>query len=156
MKNFILFVMILFFSSAMAYAAEKIPVKITPAEVYSTETDSIEIGDILDFKVVQDVYYDNKLYAKKNSMVTAYVEYVNENGWAGEHSFIRLSNLKLYGTNNKVIPLDKNIVLSGKNYYKKKNTKTGKFIHNITFWARGDELYLEPKRDTINVFFIIR
>lgn len=50
--------------------AEKIPVKITPAQVISTSYDEIETGDIINFKTTGNVMHKGILLVPRNAEVT--------------------------------------------------------------------------------------
>ncbi len=74
----VIFMFLLFVFAVPAYA-EKIPVKIAPVQIISTNHDEIEVGDKITFEVVNDVYKDNKLFIKKGSTVKGTIDFVHPN-----------------------------------------------------------------------------
>lgn len=149
MKKIILILCILVFSAQIANA-EKLPVKITPAQVISTHHDETEVGDWIKFKVVNDIYYNEKLYINKNTIVTGIVDSVHDNGILADNAEIVFKHFSLRDVNNKLVKINYTLTLNRDNAdcyglgYKIK--KYSGFIF------KGNEIYVKPETTIYNIF----
>lgn len=149
MKKVVLILCLLVFSAQIANA-EKLPVKITPAQVISTHHDETEVGDWIKFKVVNDIYYNEKLYINKDTIVTGIVDSVHDNGIVADNAEIIFKTFMLRDVNNKLIKINYTLTLNRDNAvcyglgYKIKKY--------IVFVFKGNEIYLKPETATYNIF----
>lgn len=147
-----LLVLFLLFVSSMFNAAfaEKIPVRITPLQIISTNNDEIEIGDWIKFAIVNDVFVDNKLYLKKGAPIFGFVDFFHPNGWVGDNAEIKFKTFKTIGINDKPIIINYPLNING-------NTARANDIKQYISWVlttlvRGSEIYIEPDTKTFNIF----
>lgn len=151
--------------------AEKIPVRLTPSQVISTKTDLIEVGDAISFKVVNDVYVNDKIYIKKNTPVYGIVDFVHGNGWAGDSAEIKFKRFVTKSTNGEKVIIDYPIDFNG-NSEGPNLTRTGisgtlvntasvltrsshylvQYASNVFCVFRGAEIFIEPNALNLNVF----
>lgn len=130
--------------------AEKIYFAIAPIQVISTNNDDVEVGDLIKFEIVNDVYKENSLYLKKGTNVIGMVEYVHPNGLLGDAADIKIKNFKTVDVNNKKVEIICPINING-NKFVNKNTKEYFFFVSSIF-TRGHEIYIEPDTQTFNIF----
>lgn len=87
-------------------STEKIPIKLKPTKKISTKEDEIQEGQIITFKVTEDVFYKNQRIVEKGTIATAKIEtYITKgmNGLPGtiiidKFSFENIPQEKLKGT----------------------------------------------------------
>ena len=152
MKKIIILLLFIIFSTQIVQASEKIPVKITPAQVISTHHDEIEVGDYIKFKVVNDVYYKDRLYIKEGSIVLGMVSNIHENGYFFDNAEIIITPFKVKTVCNTVITIKSTITLNRKDFVCKKfGDKTVKYA-GVAF--RGNEIKIEPETVEYNLFLI--
>jgi len=136
-----------FFTAA---SAEKTPVRLTMAQVVSTVHDETQIGDWIDFRVVNDVYIGNDLYIKNGTPVIGIVDFVHENGFIHDNAEISMKKFMLSNINsNKVefcYPFVTTQMLVTKNNVKEETIRT------ILAVIRGSEIYIEPDTLVFTVF----
>lgn len=149
MKKLFLILCLLFFSAQIANA-EKIPINITPIQVISTHNDKIEVGDWIKFKVVNDIYYNEKIYINKDTIITGIVDSVHENGIIADNAEVVFKQFALRDVNNKLIKINYTLTLNRDNAecyglgYKIKKY--------IGFIFKGNEIYVKPEITTYNLF----
>jgi len=152
MKKFIVLFLYIIFSAQLVQAAEKIPVKITPAELISTHHDEVEVGDYIKFKVVNDVYYNETLYISKASTVFGLVSSVHENGYFFDNAEIIITPFKVITTNNKVITINSALTLNRKDFVCKNfGDRIVKYV-GVAF--RGNEIKIKPNSIEYNLFLV--
>lgn len=76
-------------------STEKIPIKLNILEPISTKKGDLSDGQILKFKVKENVFYDNQLFIKKGSIATAELQTIVERGMNGLPSTIIIDKFKL-------------------------------------------------------------
>ena len=76
-------------------STEKIPIKLNILEPISTKKEDLYDGQIINFKVKEDVYYNNQLIVKKGTIATAEIETIIERGMNGLPATIILDNFKI-------------------------------------------------------------
>lgn len=150
MKKNIICLIFIFLVLCLPSFAEKIPVKITPIQLISTHYDNIEVGDKLAFQVVNDVYVKNKLFIKKGENIWGIVDFVHNNGWAGDSAEIKLEKFITKNVDGERIIINSNIRLDG-------NTETANstkqiIASKILVLVRGSEIFIEPDTITFNIF----
>lgn len=151
MKKLTLFLSLIFLFSPPAFA-EKIPVKIELNQFVSTEADNaFEVGDEIEFRVVNDVYSKGNLFVRKNTPVYGIIDFIHDNGWVGDCAEIRLNTFVFKDANGKKIstdfPLDIDRQYNTEN--KKKNFRSCKMIFLSIF--RGNELNILPNTLSFNI-----
>lgn len=139
MKKIILLLTLILISTNAVFA-ERIPVKIMPAQDISTAYDEIQIHDPLKFKIVNDVYYKNKILIKKDTFIIGTVDYVMENGWAYDNALIQIKDFKTKDVNDNLIQLNNNITLDGFELLKTKGKRIPQFFNYIGVIVRGKEV----------------
>jgi len=160
----IFYILFVFVVVTLPSFAEKIPVKISPIQIISTHHDEIETGDWIKFETVKDVFIDEKLYIPQSTEIIGVVDFVHQNGWAGDSAEIKFKNFYTKDINNKKVlisyPLDLegNVemandsrqfptgLVSNLAYYINRNIKYANFL------IRGSEIFIEPDTKTFNVF----
>ncbi len=130
--------------------AEKIPIKITPDEIISTNHDEVEIGDWIEFQSVDDVYMNDKLYIAKTTPIIAVVDFVHPNGWGGDNATINLKTFKTINTDNQKIEI--NFPITIKTTSEQANTLNKKITYYILRVIRGSEIFIEPDTKAFNIF----
>lgn len=152
----ILFILISFLYAFSPAYAEKIPVKITPAQLISTHHDEIQVGDWIHFETVNDVYLDDKLYIKKDTKIVGVVDYAHENGWMADSADITIKNFKTLDVNDKKIDIYSPIEIKGGNFMETDARDTVTYATYVVTWlaffVRGAEINIEPDTRTYNLF----
>lgn len=148
-KKIIFLSLLIFLFSQSAFAA-KIPMKISPIQLISTEHDEVEIGDWVKFTVVNDIYVDNKLYIPKNSYLFGIVDFIHPNGWMGDSAQITFKEFYTKDTLNNKVTIYSPLVIDGMikeiNDYKQFLKALGSCL------TRGREIYIEPDEKVYNIF----
>lgn len=146
----------LLFVFALPVFAQKIPVKITPIQIISTNHDEIEVGDKITFEVVNDVYKDNKLFIKKGSTIKGVVDFVHPNGWFGDAANIKLLNFSTADVNDKKVEISYPVNIKGgivrsetKQYWINYASIT---VSALGVLIRGSEIFVEPDTKVFNIF----
>lgn len=150
MKRTTLIVFAIIATFTMPAFAEKIPVKLTPTVLLSTKYDEIEVGDLLYFKTLNDVYVEDKLYIKKDTKAVGTVDFVHNNGWGGDNAEIKIEKFVLKNIDGKKITINYPIRING-------NSETANgfkqvILANIFILIRGSEIYIEPSKINFNIF----
>lgn len=149
MKKIIILFLTFFVSISCVYA-EKIPVRITPTQIISTVHDEIQLGDWVDFEIMNDVYADGKMYLKKGTLIIGVVDFVHENGWVKDKAEIRFKTFYTKDINDKKVEIDYPLALTQK-ILVKNNVKKLTF-QEIESLIRGQEIYIEPDTVFFNIF----
>lgn len=150
MKKSLLFILILITSMFQAANAEKIPVRIAPTEIISTHNDEVEIGDWINFEIVNDVYSDDKLYLAKGTIVSGFVDFFHPNGWAGDNAEIKIKSFETVDVNCKKIIINYPLIIIGNS---KKTNDFKQYISWVfTGFIRGSEIFIEPDTIIFNIF----
>lgn len=76
-------------------STEKVPIKLNILKQISTKTGDLYDGQIINFKVKEDVYYNNQLIVKKDTIATAEIETIIERGMNGLPATIILDDFKI-------------------------------------------------------------
>lgn len=130
--------------------AGKIPVKISPVQIISTNHDEVETGDWINFEATHDVYVNDKLYIRKNTPISGFVDIVHPNGWANDKAEIYISKFDFNDTNNKRCetnsPLRIQTVPDAKPHIKEL------FTYYVLGTFRGSEIFIEPDTKIYNIF----
>lgn len=145
-----IFLVFLFFLISVPAFAQKIPVKITPAQVISTNNDEVEIGDWINFETAHDTFVDGHLYIKKNTPVVGFVDFVHPNGWANDKAEICINKFKFSDVNNKQSEINSPIKIEAKLSAKPKMKDV--FTYYVLGTFRGSEIYVEPDTKIYNLF----
>lgn len=150
---------------AMPVFAEKIPVKIAPIQVISTNYDEIEVGDLINFEIVKDVCINDKLYIKKGTQLKGLVDFVHPNGWGGDSAEVVFKAFYVTDINDKKITISSPLKINGKTEMANSSRSvssnvivnfTATFIHPVFvylgFIVRGAEICVEPDTTIYNIF----
>lgn len=161
MKKVILLIVSLLLSGFMPVFAEKIPIKITPIQVISTHHDETEIGDWIDFEVVDDVYVDDVLVFKKGTKVIGIVDFVHPNGWLGDAAEVNFKKFVTVDSKHKKVEISSPVLLNGNVLVKDQpkqytigvlNNIANLIVGPVFIFVRGSEIYLEPDTKTFALF----
>lgn len=156
MKKIVLLIVFLLLSGVMPVFAEKVPIKIAPIQVISTHHDETEIGDWIDFEVVDDVFIDDELFLTKGTKVIGTVDFVHPNGWLGDAAEVSFKKFVTLDSKHKKVEIYSPVLLNGNRLLKdqSKQCLIGVFnnILPIFIFVRGSEIYLEPDTQTFALF----
>lgn len=139
MKKIILLLTLILISTNAVFA-ERIPVKITPAQDISTVYNEVQIYDPLKFKIENDVYYNKKILIKKDTYIIGTVDYVMENGWAYDNALIQIKDFKTKDVNDNLVQINSSITLDGFELLKTKGKRFPQFFNYIGVIVRGKEV----------------
>ena len=149
MKKFLLALFCIVAFAQISYA-EKLPVKITPTQTISTHTNEIEIGDWIKFKTVNDVYYKNKLFIKKDTPLVGVVDSIHENGLLADNAEIIFQTFYVRNVDKDLVKINYPLYIGRKNSVCK---GTGdKIVKYIGVIFRGNEIKVEPESVVYNLF----
>lgn len=153
MKNLVFSLVLLFGLCAPAFA-EKIPVRIAPAQIISTHHDEVEVGDNLEFMTIEDVYKNGEIYIKKYQRVVGVVDFFYPNGWAGDSAIIKINKFYTTDVNNKKITVNYPIEINGRSA-RASDVRYAFIEPSLFYWLfviRGAEIYLDPDTKMFNLF----
>lgn len=74
---------------------ERVPIKLQITNSISTKKDNIYDGEKLEFRVREDVFYDNKIIIKKGTIVKAEIETYITRGWNGIPAALIIDNFEI-------------------------------------------------------------
>lgn len=129
--------------------SENTPIKIKPTQKISTCYDEIEVGDIIKFAAVKDVYKNGKLYIKKDTPIYGTVDYVSENGWSYDNAQIDFKKFKTKTADGKVINITSPLSINGFDILKYKGERLAQFFNYCGVAFRGKEVEIIPQKDNI-------
>lgn len=136
-----------------------IVLKVTPAQLISTKkAGNVEVGDIVRFKTVTDTYKDDKLFIKQDTIVSAYIGLIHENGFAGDSAQIILENFKTTDVDGKIVNIPIDYTITGNFTF---STQIKHAVNEILSqilllpFIRGTEIYLVPERNIFNIVWNI-
>lgn len=128
----------------------KISLSIIPDQKIATTHDKIEVGDAIRFKVLNDVYKNDKLLIKKDTPIVGIVDHISANGWEHDNAEITFKKFKTRDINSNIISINSDLKINGfeelKNLYPKKE----RFFQYIGLVCRGKEIDIDPAADTCN------
>lgn len=156
MKKQVLLIIFLFLSTFTPVFADKIPIKITPIQVISTHNNETEIGDWIDFEIVEDVYENDDVIFKKGTKVIGIVDFVHPNGWLGDAAEVSLKKFVTVDAKHKKVEIDSPVLLNGNMLLKDQSKQCLIDVLNnllpIFIIVRGSEIYLEPDVKVYTLF----
>lgn len=143
--------MIVFAGFSNSAFAQKVSVRIAPAEIISTHNDEVEVGDWIQFEVVNDVFVDSNLFIRKDTPIQGVVDFYDPNGWSGDYAEIRIKKFETVDTQGKKVEIESVIIIDGR------DLKIDTFKKGV-IWVlsnfRGREVFLEPDSRVYNLFLI--
>lgn len=159
----IIFTILLLLLSFQVVFAEKIPVRITPVQIISTHHDEIELGDKINFTVVNDVYVDGKLYIKKDTDIVGIVDFIHPNGWCGDSAEIVFKDFYINDKKDQDNIIHSSLIVNGNSEMANETrnvlaSRTSGFLIYLTsfshfaFIFRGAEISVEPDTAIYNIF----
>lgn len=146
----LLFILFIMFFIGLPCFAEKIPIRIAPIQVISTNNNEVEVGDLIEFEIVDNVYKDGSLYLKKGGRIFGIVDFVHPNGWLADAADIKIKYFKTVDINNKKIEIICPININGNKLVKKDVKECILLVSSI--FTRGHEIYIEPDSQIFNIF----
>lgn len=150
MKLKIIFSFLIFAFITASVHAEKIPVRIKNAQLISTKTDEIQVGDYVKFEILNDVNIGDKLYLKANTPIYGLVDFMHPNGWSGDNAEIRFKTFYTKDIDNKKIVINYPVTINGNK--EQANDFKQLLAYEVLFIFRGSEIYIEPNRQSYNLF----
>lgn len=145
---------ILSFFTNHEQTSEKLNIDIQPIELISTCHDETQINDIIRFKILNDVYYNDKLYIKKNSRLIGIVDYVQDNGWDYDSAQIQMKKFKTRDVNGNIVEIQYPLEIDGFEILKYKGKRFAQMFNYAGILWRGKEIEIIPNQDK-NVTFTI-
>lgn len=130
--------------------AEKLPIKITPAQVITTNADEIEVGDWIKFKTVNDVFYKNKLLIKKDTPIVGVVDHVHENGLVADNAEIIFQTFYVRNVEKNLIKFNYPLYIGRRNSVCK--TFGDKIEKYFLVIFKGNEVDVQPESTVYNLF----
>ena len=130
--------------------AEKIPVRLTTAQIVSTVHDETQVGDWVEFRVVNDVRIGNDLYIKNGTPVVGVVDFVHENGFIHDNAEINLKKFMLSDVNSNKVEFCYPFVTTQR--LVTRNNVKAETKRMILAAVRGSEIYIEPDTMIFTVF----
>jgi hypothetical protein len=127
-----------------AASAQKIPVKITPAQVISTCRDEIAVGDSIRFKTVNDTALN-----KADTIIVGTVDFVSDNGWSCDNAQIDFKTFKTRDTSGKIVTINNPMSINGFEILKYKGNRKAQFFNYIGALLRGKEVEIIPGKDEV-------
>lgn len=141
----ILSISFLIFLFMQPFAMGDTPVLVTPKIKITTSNPYLKEGDDVDFVVMKDVFYKDKLIIKESSTVQGLVTFIEPNSFSGAEAKITIEQLVVRDVNNKRIKLVGNIYKKGNNHEN--------FSAFMDIWLiRGGEVQIRPQSDKFNLF----
>ena len=149
MKKLLLIIVCMLTFTPIA-SAEKLPIKITPTQVISTHTDEIEVGDWVKFKTINDVFYKNKLFIKKDTPVVGVVDHVHENGLVADNAEIIFQTFYVRNIEKDLVKFNYPLYIGRRNSVCKTfGDKVEKYFLVI---FKGNEVDVQPESTVYNLF----
>lgn len=136
-----------FFSDYIS--SENTPIMIKPEQKISTCFDEIEVGDIIKFSTIKDIYKNGELYIKKNTPIYGTVDYVSDNGWTYDNAQIDFKKFKTKAVSGKSITINSPLSINGFDILKSKGKKYAQFFNYCGIVFRGKEVEIIPEQDNI-------
>ena len=134
MKKFILIAILLM--SANCVFAERIPIKLVPAQNISTCYDEIEPGDKIMFMPINNP----KINIKPNTPIIGVVDYIQQNGWMTENAEIQFKDFIITLDNGKTKTYKSSLTINGFEELKTRYPKSKRFFEYIPVFIRGKEI----------------
>lgn len=127
-----------------------IPIK--PTEPISTANESLELLDIVEFKITNNVYRKGNLYIKKDTPIYGIIDSIDENGWCADNAVISFKKFKTKDINNQKITINADLNIDGFEILKFKSNKIKQFFNYIPTFIRGKEVDI---KEVDNVRFVL-
>lgn len=129
--------------NANCVLAERVPIKIVPAQDISTCHDEIETGDPILFMAVSSP----KLKLQKNTGIVGIVDYVQDNGWGPENAEIQFKKFIITLENGKQVTYNSSLTINGFEELKYRYPKSKRFFEYIPVFLRGKEIDIREGKD---------
>lgn len=149
MKKLLLIIVCMLTFAPIA-SAEKLPIKITPTQVISTHTDEIEVGDWIKFKTVNDIFYKNKLFIKKDTPIVGVVDHVHENGLIADNAEIIFQTFYVRNVEKDLVKFNYPLYIGRRNSVCK--TFGDKIEKYFLVIFKGNEVDVQPESTVYNLF----
>ena len=121
--------------------AEKLSIKITPAQVISTNTNKIKVGDWIKFKTLNDVFYKNNLFIKKDTPIVGVVDHIYKNDLSANNANILFRTFYVRNVEKDLVKFDSPLSIGRRN-------SVCKFL--IIF--KGNKADIQPESTVYNIF----
>ena len=134
---------------------KRITLKLRPSTVLSTVHDEIEIGDIIKFTVINNVYKNNKLFISAGTPIFGTVDYLDENGWGADNAAIYIKQFKTKSINGKDLIINSDLKINGLDIIQYKSKHFAQFFNYISLPIRGKEIDIKSydKNVTFDIVF---
>lgn len=154
MKKIFLIVFCIVLAVNSGLCAEKLPLKVTPVNSISSATDELEVGDIIEFKLLNDVYKDNKLLFAKDTVILGYIDFIKENGWCCDNAEIEFKNFDIKNTDGTIKHFKSSLTINGFDMLKYYYPKWKRGFQYIGALIRGKEIDIIPdEKISFNVWY---
>ena len=173
-KLLVLLILFLGLSSNFAVANDITVVVYAPKKI-TTSNNDLKIGDYVEFKILNDVYLNSKLYISKDELVTGLITDLVGNKCAEEAAYMRIEDFKVKNVSGNAVDLRGFIYVTGNDHwmYWKQTNNPNNMNGSINLWdqitnpnynlllrktvlfvhlcVRGGEVQIKPK-DTFNLY----
>lgn len=123
--------------------AERVPIKLIPAQNISTCYDEIEPGDKIYFVAKSSP----KLKIQMNTAIVGIVDYVQDNGWGPENAEIQFKKFIITLENGKQVTYNSSLTINGYEELKYRYPKTKRFFEYFGLVVRGKEIDIREGKD---------
>ena len=155
MKKILLLMIVFIGMSAFGY--DKLPVKITPSSTVSTVFDEIEVGDIVQFKTVNDVYKNDNVLIPAGTVILGTVDYLSENGWCFDNAQIEFKKFEIIFDDGKKLKFQSELTIDGLDMLKYYYPKWKRFFQYIGTIFRGKEIDISTNPEIIfNLWYWVK
>lgn len=141
MKKIILVAILLL--NANFVLAEKVPLKLVPAQNISTCHDEIETGD----KILFMAKNNPKMKIKQDIGIIGIVDYVQDNGWGPESAEIQFKKFIVTLADGKQVTYNSPLTINGFEELKYRYPKSKRFFEYIPVFLRGKEIDIRTEKD---------
>ena len=157
MKKFILLLIVMLVGTNAFSANSKLPVKIRPLTEISTAYDEFEVGDIIPFDVIYDVYNGDKVIIPAGTMILGTIDYLSENGWCGDNAQIEFKKFVIDYPDGRTKEFTSELTIDGFQTLKYYHPKWKRFFQYIGSAFRGKEVYVPLNHEVeFNIWYCIK
>lgn len=132
----------------------KLVINIAPKHEISTCFDELEYNDVLEFRVVNDVYKNGKLYIKSGADIFGVIDSINDNGWCADNASLYLKKFITYTTSNEKVTLNTDLTIDGFELLKYKAGRLKQFFNYLSTYIRGKEIDIKMSDTDVNFVLI--
>jgi hypothetical protein len=131
-------------------------IPIQPVEEISTSNDELEFGDIVEFKIIRNVYKKGTLYIKSETPIYGIIDSIDENGWCADNAAIYFKEFKTKDVNNNKITIKADLKIDGFEILKFKSVRQKQFFNYFSTFIRGKEVDIKDSDRDIKFVLITK